>query len=103
VSVRDRTLAVVDQESDAAGETDDVEAYRALRALGLAVVRDFRARGATLSRISVVTPTATMPVLVLAYRYHGDLNQVDAIVARNGIRHPGFVPGGQPLELLGVG
>ena len=103
VSVRDRALTVVDREADAAGETNDIDAYRALRELGLAVVRDFRVRGATLARIAVIIPRQTIPVLLLAHQFYGNIDRVDEIVARNGIRHPGFVPGGQPVELLVAG
>ncbi len=100
VEVRDRALAVLDQELDAAGEAGDDDAYRALSSLALALVRDFRARGATLSRVAVFTPMQTIPVLLLAQQVYGGIDRVDEIVSRNGIRHPGFAPGGQPLELL---
>ncbi|MGO3713566.1 DNA circularization protein [Alcaligenes aquatilis] len=35
---------------------------------------------------------APVPALVLAYRRYGDAARVGDIVARNGVRHPGFVP-----------
>jgi len=44
-----------------------------------------------------------MPAIVLAYRLYGDAERADEIVARNRVRHPGFVPGGQPLEVLSNG
>ena len=103
VAVRDRTLTVLDREADAAGETDDVMAYRELRALAVAVVNDFRARGATLDRIATVTPAQTIPVLLLAHQFYGGIDRVGELVARNRIRHPGFVPGGAPVELLVAG
>ncbi len=102
LSVRERVLAVIDREAGAAGEIDDVDGYRALRALGLAVVADFRARGATLAESATVVPTQTIPVLVLANRYYGNVDRAEEIVSRNHIRHPGFVPGGRPVELLGA-
>jgi prophage DNA circulation protein len=46
----------------------------------------------------------TQPALVLAQRLYGDPASVEAraaeIVARNKVRHPGFVPGGVALQVL---
>jgi prophage DNA circulation protein len=100
IALRDRVVAIIDAQADAAGELGDDEAFRALRALAVAVIRDITARGATLSRLTSFTPPATLPVLVIANRIYGDLSHVDEILARNHIRHPGFVPGGRPLEIL---
>jgi len=36
----------------------------------------------------------------VAHRLYGDALAADGIVARNRIRHPGFVTGGQALEVL---
>ncbi|MEQ5770002.1 DNA circularization N-terminal domain-containing protein [Halomonas sp. H33-56] len=54
----------------------------------------------SLARLSRFTPRATQPALVLAYRLYGDARRADEIVSRNDIRHPGFVIGGDPLEIL---
>lgn len=81
-----------------AADADDV--FTALTALHAAVVRDLNTRAAKLPRTRKVTPSATQPVLVLAQRLYGDANRADDIVARNKIRHPGFVPGGVALEVL---
>lgn len=77
---------------------DDV--FDALRGLRAATAEDLRVRGAKLPRIARVTQSATLPASVVAYRLHGDAERADEIVARNKIRHPGFVPGGRPLEVL---
>ncbi|MFB0874564.1 MULTISPECIES: DNA circularization protein [unclassified Sphingobium] len=75
-------------------------------ALARAVTVDLTARGASLERLRSFTPAATEPVLVIAQRLYGDPANVEAqasdIVARNRIRHPGFVPGGRTLQLLGA-
>lgn len=77
---------------------DDV--YDALMELRVAVVRDISARGANLAKLTTVTLPKTMPALVAAYRIYGDCTMDSDIVARNNIRHPGFVPGGVKLEVL---
>lgn len=81
--------------------TADDALYPLLGDLRVAVIRDITARGADLARIVRYTPTATMPALVLAHRLYGDAAQADhVIVARNrSVRHPGFVRGGQALEI----
>lgn len=76
--------------------------YNALTELRAAVVRDITTRGADLARVSSVELPATLPALVAAYKVYGDATRADELVSRNRslIRHPGFVPGGQSLEIL---
>lgn len=74
--------------------------YQALEDLRVEVVRDVTTRGADLARTARYTPAATLPALALAYAVHGDAARADEIVARNNVRHPGFVPGGASLEVL---
>lgn len=85
---------------DAEAETADDQTYMALTALRAAVVADIGSRGADLARVVRVTQPATLPALVVAHRVHGDAGREAEIVARNRVRHPGFVPGGVPLEVL---
>lgn len=81
-------------------EADD-ETYPVLQSLHTAVVKDITERGADLARVVSYTPSATAPALVVAHRLYGDATQEAALVARNrAIRHPGFVQGGAPLEVL---
>lgn len=80
------------------GVSDDV--YDSLLALRAAVVREITARGANLARVVRYTPNATIPALVLSYSLYGDAERDVEVVARNGIRHPGFVAGGSVLEVL---
>lgn len=82
------------------GAPIDDEVFDSLRGLRTAVAQDLRERGAKLPRIARVTQGATLPARVVAYRLYGDASRADEIVARNKIRHPGFVPGGKPLEVL---
>lgn len=85
---------------DAAAETASDEVYFALSNLRSVLVRDIGARAANLTRLIQYTPGQTLPAIVLAYRLYGDAERADEIVARNRVRHAGFVPGGQPLEVL---
>lgn len=87
---------------DAADAGDD-EAWQGLQRLQRAVVRDITRRGGSLARVYSWRPAATEPALVAAHRLHGDALRDAEIVARNRIRHPGFLPGGEPLEVLGDG
>ena len=74
--------------------------YITLAALNAAVVNDINTRQARLPRIVSYTPTATLPALVLAHRLYGDARKEADIVTRNRTPHPGFVRGGQALEVL---
>lgn len=93
---RDTVLAAI--ESEAATTTDDA-LFRALSALAAAATRAVAARSDSLARIGTVRYSATLPALVVAHRVYGDASRADEIVSRNRVRHPGFVPGGVPLEV----
>ena len=75
--------------------------FAALSGLRLSVARDLTTRGGELPRVRRAELPASMPALVAAWRLHGDAARADEIVARNRIRHPGRVPGGTVLEVLG--
>jgi len=76
------------------------EVYDALRALRAAVVRDVAARGANLTRLVRWAPAATLPVLVVAQQLYADASRADELLVRNSVRHPLFVAGAVPLEVL---
>lgn len=100
----DQAVAVRSEFSDrieaelTATQSDDV--FRTLSSLRAAVSNDVRDRATSLARVSTITPATTLPALLVAYDAFEDLDQAEAIATRNRIRHPGFVPGGQPLEVL---
>lgn len=81
--------------------SDDI--YHAMSALRVSMVTDIRARGTGLAHLDSIQLPATMPALVAAYRIYSDATLDADLVARNQIRHPGFVPGGVPLEVLSNG
>lgn len=53
-----------------------------------------------LPRVGTFTPPATIPALPIAFRLYGDRSRDAEIIARNHVRNPNFVPGGEPLEIL---
>lgn len=98
VTVRDELAERLDVEAETASEP----VYGALTALRIAVARDITARGADLARVSEARLPVTLPALVAAYRIYGDATRDAELISRNAgiVRHPGFVPGGRPLEIL---
>ena len=82
--------------------TADDATYPQWRDLRAAVVADLSTRAATLPALVTFVPVRTLPALVIAYRLYGDATRAEGIVARNDLEYPGFVPGGQPLEVLSV-
>lgn len=93
---RDSIVEAIENEQLSA--SDNV--FDSLADLRAAVVADVNARAADLAKLIPYTPKATLPAVVLAYRLYGDANRDLELVARNHISHPGFVRGGQTLEIL---
>lgn len=77
--------------------TDD-QLYQALVAVRTDVNRDISARLEQIDRMTERTPVQVMPALVLAADWYDSAARAGDITARNGIRHPGFVPV-QPLKV----
>lgn len=100
IALRDDLSERIDQQASIMADAGDDAGYEALRILRLAMVRDVTRRGGSLSRVFEYSPTATEPALVTAHRLYGDAGRAQEIIERNAIRHPGFVPGGQALEVL---
>lgn len=94
--VRDQVLAELDRQQLVATRAS----YRPLARLASEVVRDMNSRAASLAPLARVTPLITQPALLIAHRLYGDASRADEIVARNKIKHPGFVSGGVALEVL---
>lgn len=97
VKVRDELAERLDALMLDAGED---ATYKALADLRTAVIADINVRGADLARTVAFRPQTTLPVLVVAHQLYGDAGLADGIIARNRIRHPGFVAGGRDLEVL---
>jgi len=96
IATRDELADALDEQMQTAAD----DSYRALQDVRVALVNDMTTRAANLKRISRFTPQTTLPAVVLAYRLYQDPLKDSDIIARNNIKHPGFVPGGYPLEVL---
>lgn len=74
----------------------------ALVQLRTLAVAQFAAITPSLPRIATSTPQAVLPALVTAHALYGDAwldqDREAELVARNSLRHPGFVPAGAPLS-----
>jgi prophage DNA circulation protein len=96
VQVRDQLLAELDRQQLQATPAR----YSALAKLTTALVTDLNRQSTSLAPLAKYQPQITQPALLIAHRLYGDARRADEIVARNRISHPGFVPGGQVLEVL---
>lgn len=96
LSTRDMVTGSIDAVMLAA----DDELYPTLADLNAAFVTDIDARVATLPLLTSFTPAMTLPGLVLAWRLYADATRDADIVARNSAIYPGFLSGGDPLEVL---
>jgi prophage DNA circulation protein len=100
VAARDQVLTALDELAE---QTGDDEMYAALLELRADVAAAVPAESASLPRLVSHTPPVTTPALVLAHRLYGDVDLADDLVARNRVRHPGFVIGGRELQVLSHG
>ena len=80
-------------------ESDD-ETFAALADLRTVTLRAMAEKARMLPDVISVTEQQIMPSLVVAWRWTGGIEAEQELIVRNGLRHPGFVPGGQGLELI---
>lgn len=79
----------------------DDEVFGALTDLRASVQKDIDARAATLARVVEYSSPQSLPALVIANQLYGNIDQEADIIARNSVRHPGFVSGaGVPIKVL---
>ncbi len=96
-SMREGVTAALDEILEATEDDDVYEAFSALRA---AVSLDLSERGRLAPKVRRVVLAKSVPALVLAWREREDLAAEDKIIRRNGLRHPGFLPAGEPVEVI---
>lgn len=96
IATRDRIGALLDEQ---AGLADDT-AYPAIVDLRSQVLRAVPGSNAFASVVSI-SRRISIPSLVLAYQLYGDVDLEADVIARNNIRHPGFVFG--DLKVLSDG
>lgn len=89
IAVRDSINDAIDLEM--ARVLDD-RLFQTLVTLRMDVNRDISARLEQVERMTERTPSQVMPALVLAADWYDSASRSGDITARNGIRHPGFVP-----------
>lgn len=83
-------------------QTEDLDPaiVESMLALKAATIEHLSAKQTRLPDLASYPVMKTQPALIVAYELYGDARRVDEIVDRNKIRHPGFTPGGQDLEVL---
>jgi len=100
ITVRTELADRLDDESET---TSNDLVYVALTDLRTSVVQAVPDSDQDLPRLATFAPRQTLPSLVVAYQLYGDAGRADDIVARNEPRRPGFLTGGQSLEVLANG
>ncbi|WP_418162862.1 DNA circularization protein [Pantoea vagans] len=87
--VRDSLNGAIDREME---RVSDDGLYQALVTVRTDLNRDISARLEQVERMTERTPAQVTPALVLAADWYDSASRAGDITARNGIRHPGFVP-----------
>ena len=100
IKVREELVDRIDTESEA---TPNDELYVALSDLRTSVVKAVPDPEQDLARIVQYVPRETLPSLLVAYQIYGDASRADEIATRNNPPHPGFLMGGNQLEVLADG
>lgn len=100
VAVRDALVDRIDAEAES---TSSDASYSTLSALRTEVVKAVPSSNAELPRLVSYAPRETLPSLLVAYQVYGDATRADEIAKRNAPRYPGFLIGGQSLEILADG
>lgn len=95
-TLRDIVLNKID---DLAPEMGD-DVFDALYQLRESIIINLNDRSLTLARSSELTLNETSPALILSYDLYGNVDREEDLTLRNDILHPGFMPGGIPLEVL---
>ncbi len=96
-STRDKLCDALDT---LAGTTSDDSVYAALKDLCADVHAHLTAAAGALPRPAEYVPNTVMPALLIAHLVHGDARRCEEIIARNGLRHPGFVRPFVPVQVL---
>lgn len=96
IQVRDQLVAELERQQLGAS----AKHYRTLAGLSSSLVVELQRTAADLAPLGSYTPQTTMPALLVAHKLYGDARRAPEIATRNRLTHPGFVAGGQPLEVL---
>lgn len=99
IAARDEVIEQIDRVTDTSGPAT----ASALRTLRSAVVAHIQAGAGDLARLTRYTPSETLPAILIAHQLYGSalaLERAADLVARNGVAHALFVPGGRTLSVL---
>lgn len=99
VTKRDTITDMLDEQLESASD----DAYPVLMQLRADLVKAVPGTDSDLPHLVTYTPPITLPSLVLAHQLYGDATRETELVERNAVKNPGFVPGGQSLEVLSDG
>jgi len=86
--------------SAVAVESGHSSLWRNLRQLRKSVLEDTRARAELLPQLSVVKPSTTVPVALVAWQETGDTEKRNSIVRRNGLANPAFIKPSNDIEVI---
>ncbi|HBC0574861.1 DNA circularization N-terminal domain-containing protein [Serratia marcescens] len=100
-SAGDQLAELLGEQANIAVESGQRDLWRSLRALRFAVVNDVRIRSVQLPELRRISPSQTMPVMLLAWRELGDADRRDSLVLRNRLRYPAFILPSQTIEVIG--
>lgn len=97
LEARDRVIAEIEAQADS---TADDAVYVALGGLRSVLTAAVPPPDQDLPELRSLTLADTTPALVLGYELYDDALRGDQVVARNRLRHPGFLPAATPLQVL---
>jgi len=97
IAARDEAADALDLEAE---RTDSDTMYQLLTVTRADVISGLPAPDQSLAQLVPYVPPSTMPALVIAQTLYDDATRESQIVTRNTVRHPGFTPGGQALQVL---
>ncbi|MGP2862210.1 DNA circularization protein [Serratia bockelmannii] len=100
-SAGDQLAELLGEQANIAVESGQRDLWRSLRTLRFAVVNDVRIRSVQLPELRRISPSQTMPVMLLAWRELGDADRRDSLVLRNRLRYPAFILPSQTIEVIG--
>lgn len=93
---RAELIAAVDSQMETA--TDDV--YQAQQDLLKNLIQAVPSPDQSLASVTEITPVQTTNSLALSYDLYESMDLEQDIIDRNAVAHPGFITGGDPLEIL---
>lgn len=83
-------------------EKATAELAQSFRKMRSTLLRAVPPSGENLPRLASVELAGSTPSIVLAYQLYDDADRGAEIAARNRVRHPAFLPAGEPLEVLTI-